>query len=53
MDKLLTLQGQSPVGIQVANIVMPTEQDREERRRLHDKLDDIARRLADSQSAQE
>jgi hypothetical protein len=45
IDKYLALQGQMPVGIQFANIVMPTEQEREERRALHDKLDAIAARL--------
>ena len=45
VDKVLALQGQSPVGVQVA-IVMPTEQERAERRVLHDRLDEIARRLA-------
>ena len=45
VDKVLALQGQSPVGIQVANITMPTEAERAERRAMHDKLDAIARRL--------
>ena len=44
VDKVLALQGQSPVGVQVA-VVMPTEQEREERRALHDRLDAIAARL--------
>jgi hypothetical protein len=43
VDKLLALTGQLP-GVQVA-VVMPTPQDREERRAIHDRLDDIARRL--------
>ena len=44
-DKMLALTGQMPT-VQIANIVMPTDQDREERRAIHDRLDDIARRLA-------
>ncbi|CEF49262.1 unnamed protein product [uncultured bacterium] len=46
VDKVLALQGQSPVGVQVA-VVMPTEAERAERRAMHDKLDEIARRLAE------
>ena len=41
-DKMLALTGQTPA-VQIANIVMPTEAEREERRALHDKLDEIAR----------
>ena len=44
VDKVLALLGQSPA-VQVANIIMPSEADREERRRLHDKLDAISARL--------
>ena len=51
VDKLLALTGQTP-SLQIANIVMPTEQEREERRALHDKLDAIAARL-NSQSVAE
>ena len=43
VDKVLALQGQSPVGVQVA-VVMPTEQERAERRVLHDRLDETARK---------
>jgi len=45
VDKMLALTGQTPT-VQIANIVMPSEADREERRQLHDKLDAIAGRLA-------
>ena len=45
VDKVLALQGQTPVGIQVANIVLPSEAERAERRALHDKLDEITARL--------
>jgi hypothetical protein len=43
-DKMLALTGQTPA-VQIANVVMPSEADREERRALHDKLDAIAARL--------
>jgi hypothetical protein len=33
--------------LQIANIVLPSEEERAERRRLHDRLDEIARRLAE------
>jgi hypothetical protein len=52
VDKMLALTGQTPA-VQIANIVMPTEEERAERRALHDKLDEIARRLRDSQRAAE
>jgi hypothetical protein len=44
VDKMLALTGQTPA-LQIANIVMPTEAEREERRQVHKKLDAIARRL--------
>jgi hypothetical protein len=50
IDKMLALTGQTPA-VQIANLVMPSEADREERRQLHDKLDAIARRLNQAQSA--
>ena len=50
-DKMLALTGQTPA-VQIANIVMPSEADRQERRELHDKLDAIAARL-NSRSAAE
>ena len=37
MDKMLALTGQTPA-VQIANIVLPTEEERAERRALHDKL---------------
>ena len=48
-DKMLALTGQTPA-FQIANVVMPSEAEREERRAMHDKLDEIARRLADAQA---
>ena len=42
VDKVLALQGQSPVGVQVASC-MPTPEEREETRRAHHALDEITR----------
>jgi hypothetical protein len=47
VDKMLALTGQTP-SLQIANIVMPSEAEREERRAVHARLDEIARRLADA-----
>ena len=47
VDKMLALSGQTPA-FQIANVAMPSEAEREERRAMHDKLDEIARRLADA-----
>jgi hypothetical protein len=44
IDKYLALLGQSPA-VQIANVIMPSEAERAERRAMHDKLDAIARRL--------
>ena len=44
VDKMLALTGQTP-SLQIANIVMPTEAEREERRAIHARLDAIARKL--------
>jgi hypothetical protein len=45
VDKLLALTGQMP-SLQIANIVMPSDEERAERRAMHDRLDAIAKRLA-------
>jgi hypothetical protein len=45
VDKMLALTGQLP-SVQIANLVMPTPEQRAERRALHDKLDAIAKQLA-------
>ena len=45
IDKMLALTGQTPVGIQIANIPMPTPEEREETRRAHRALDEITRLL--------
>jgi hypothetical protein len=45
LDKMLALVGQSPIGIQIANIAMPSEEEREARRATDRRLDEIARRL--------
>jgi hypothetical protein len=52
VDKMLALTGQTPA-FQIANVVMPSGAEREERRAMHDKLDEIARRLADAQTPSE
>ena len=44
VDKMLALTGQTPA-VQIANIVLPSEEERAERRALHDKLDEITARL--------
>ena len=47
VDKVLALTGQMPT-VQIANIVMPSEEERAERREIDKKLDAIARRLMES-----
>jgi hypothetical protein len=42
---MLALSAQVPA-FQIANVVLPSEAEREERRAMHDKLDEIARTLA-------
>jgi len=44
VDKMLALTGQMPA-VQIANLVMPTEEEREARRATDRRLDEIARRL--------
>jgi hypothetical protein len=51
IDKLLAITGQTPPS--VGMVIMPSETDREERRAIHDRLDAIARRLADAQTSTE
>jgi hypothetical protein len=46
VDKMLALTGQTPVGIQIANIQLPTPEEREETRRAHHALDEITRILS-------
>jgi hypothetical protein len=50
VDKMLALTSQMPA-LQIANIVMPSEEERAERRAIDDKLDAIARRLMEAQPA--
>ena len=45
VDKMLALTGQTPVGIQIANVQMPTPEQDEARRRAHHALDEITRLL--------
>ena len=47
VDKMLALTGQTPA-LQIANIVMPSEEECGERRAIHARLDAIARTLADT-----
>ncbi len=49
VDKLAVLRGHAP-SVNIANIWMPTEAEREERRAVHARLDAIARRLAEPQA---
>jgi hypothetical protein len=51
VDKMLALLGQSPA-VQIANIVMPTPQDREERNAIHARLDAITRALQEAHQKQ-
>src|SRR4030095_9233187 len=46
IDKMLALAGQTPVGIQIANIQMPTPEQDEARHRAHHALDEITRILS-------
>jgi hypothetical protein len=52
VDKMLALTGQMPA-LQIANIVMPTEEEREARRAIDKRLDEIARRLRDAHTSTE
>ena len=47
VDKMLALTGQTPA-VQIANIVLPTEEERAERRALHARLNAMARKLANA-----
>jgi len=49
VDKMLALTGRTPA-VHIANIVLPSEEERAERRALHDQLDAIARRLREAQA---
>ena len=52
VDKMLALTGQIP-SVNIANIWMPSEAEREERRAIDARLDEITRRLADAQTPSE
>jgi hypothetical protein len=45
LDKMLALTGQMPASVQVAVVNMPTPEEREDRQRAHDALDEITRLL--------
>jgi hypothetical protein len=49
VDKMLALTGQTPA-VQIANLVMPSEEERAERRAIDAKLDAIAKRLREPRS---
>jgi hypothetical protein len=51
VDKMLALAGQTPA-LQIANIVMPSEEERAERRAVHARLDAIARKLMEPEPEQ-
>ena len=44
VDKMLALTGQQPC-VQIANLVMPSEEERAERRAVHERLNAICRKL--------
>jgi hypothetical protein len=48
VDKLAVLRGHAP-SVNIANIWMPSEAEKEERRAAHKRLDEIARRLREAQ----
>jgi hypothetical protein len=50
VDKMLALTGQTP-SLQIANLIMPTEAERERRSAVHARLDEIARRIREAQGA--
>jgi len=52
VDKMLALMGQMPT-VQIANLVMPTEAEREQRDLVHARLDEIARGLRESSGTSE
>jgi hypothetical protein len=52
VDKMLALTGQAP-SLQIANIVMPTPEEREARDASHRRLDEITRLLRDAQTPNE
>jgi hypothetical protein len=50
VDKMLALTGQTPA-LQIANIVLPSDAEREAQREIDRKLDAIARKLMEAQPA--
>jgi hypothetical protein len=52
VDKMLAILGQTPA-IQIANVIMPSDAEREARDQIHAKLDAITRQLRDAQPQQE
>src|SRR5437773_9194244 len=52
VDKMLALAGQLPV-VQIANVIMPTPEERAQREAIDQKLDEITRRLMDAAQTRE
>jgi len=51
-DKMLALTGQLPL-VQIANVIMPTPEERAQREAIDQKLDEITRRLRDAAQTRE
>ena len=51
VDKMLALTWSTGCLYQIANVIMPSEEERAQRRAIHERLDAIARRLADAQTS--
>jgi len=52
VDKMLALTGQLPL-VQIANVIMPTPEERAQREAIDQKLDEITRRLRDAAQTRE
>ena len=52
VDKMLALTGQLPL-VQMANVIMPTPEERAQREAIDQKLDEITRRLRDAAQTRE
>jgi len=52
VDKMLALTGQAPC-LQIANVIMPTPEERAQREAIDQKLDEITRRLRDAAQTRE
>ncbi len=52
VDKMLALTGQGPC-LQIANVIMPTPEEKAQREAIDQKLDEITRRLRDAAQTRE